>query len=84
MQAKEIYSSQPLVGTFNIKADLHQKGEKVGADGLEPQAERSSALHECKPTSRDHQHLFQHMPKSVRFACSLLFESLTNDMFIDI
>jgi len=34
------YAKSPLVGTFNIEADVIQKGEKVGAIGLEPTTSR--------------------------------------------
>ncbi len=40
MQAEGVYSPPPLVGIFNIEADVQTKGEKVGAKGLEPLTSR--------------------------------------------
>jgi hypothetical protein len=37
---KRLCFATPLAGIFNIEADLHQKGEKVGAIGLEPTTSR--------------------------------------------
>ena len=37
---KQLLCHPPLVGTFNIEADVLTKGIKVGANGLEPSTSR--------------------------------------------
>jgi hypothetical protein len=48
-EANANQSSPPLAGVFNIGADVSRKGEKVGAIGLEPQAESSQPLSDVNP-----------------------------------
>ena len=40
VQKSDEHSSPPLAETFNIEAQGIQKGEKVGANGLEPSTSR--------------------------------------------
>jgi hypothetical protein len=68
MQANGLYSSSPLVRTSNIKADLHEKGGKMGTKGLEPQAESAQPLTDVNPQDR----------RCIRNAILLVVESFNN------